>query len=67
MTTQIQQIEKNFNAAVAEYADKNLAQWVLDLLSDNGPAAHRGPMRDKVTCYNYAATQPHIMALWKGQ
>lgn len=61
--TRSAKIEKNFNTAVAEFADKNLAGWMLDLLANDGPAALRGPLVDKRMCDVAIQPFPRLMAL----
>lgn len=59
-------IERNFGEAFARYADQNLAGWVLDRLSDERPAALRGPLADVRACDAFFSSRPSWAAIAEG-
>jgi hypothetical protein len=59
-------IEQNFGEAFARYADQNLAGWVLDRLSDERPAAVRGPLASVRACDAFFSSKPEWAAMAKG-
>lgn len=53
-------IEANLGRALAVYADRNLAGWVLDMLADDRLDDEQGVLR---VCDRFVCKHPHLLAL----